>query len=178
MEMTEVWKSVVRYEGVYEVSGLGRVRRIAAASGTRIGKILRAIRRKDGLVVALSSRGIVRWFRISRLIADAFLPKQPQTDSVVRHLNDNPFDNRLVNLSWGTMRDNTMDMMRNRHWKPPPMHRGEDQHLAVLNEELVREIRRLYAAGGTSYRKLGILFGVHYSVIGSIVRRESWKHVV
>lgn len=55
--------------------------------------------------------------------------------------------------------------------------RGTDQHCAVLDEQKVRDIRRLYAAGGTTMRELGEEHGVSNVVIHNVVRRKSWKHV-
>jgi hypothetical protein len=60
---------------------------------------------------------------------------------------------------------------------PESRPRGERQHLAKLNEEQVKQIRREYAAGGVGYKALGIQFGVDWTNIHCIVRMKTWKHV-
>lgn len=49
-------------------------------------------------------------FLIHRLVAMAFIPN-PYNYPIVRHLNDDPTDNRVENLAWGTMADNHQDMV-------------------------------------------------------------------
>lgn len=46
---------------------------------------------------------------VHRLVAEHFIPN-PNNYSTVRHLNDNPRDNRVENLAWGTQADNVKDM--------------------------------------------------------------------
>jgi hypothetical protein len=48
---------------------------------------------------------------VHRLVADAFLPN-PNKLPIVMHLNDNPFDNRVENLKWGTQKDNIQDAIK------------------------------------------------------------------
>lgn len=55
--------------------------------------------------------------------------------------------------------------------------RGERSANAKLNEEKVREIRRLYAIGNISQTKLGEMFDIDQTVVSDIVRRETWRHV-
>lgn len=48
---------------------------------------------------------------------------------------------------------------------------------ALLTEDKVVAIREKYSKGGVSSVSLGYEFGVHFTVIGKIVRGETWKHV-
>lgn len=87
---------------------------------------------------------------------------------VVMHKCDNP---RCINpdhLQLGTPKENSEDMMRKgRH------HKGETTPWAKLNARQVADIRRLYARGGISQRKLGEMYGVTQTNIGFIVRGET-----
>lgn len=56
--------------------------------------------------------------------------------------------------------------------------RGSRNGRTNLTEDSVREIRRLYAKGGISQQRLSEMFQVGQTRISSIVRRETWKHVV
>ena len=51
------------------------------------------------------------WY-LHRLVAMAYIPN-PNNYPIVRHLNDNPLDNRLANLAWGTQKDNVKDSIKN-----------------------------------------------------------------
>jgi hypothetical protein len=67
------------------------------------------------------------------------------------------------------------------HWSnkfPERITKGEAQGMAKLTEESVREIRRLYATGEYSQRKLAKQFGVAAPTIIRAVRRETWRHVI
>ena len=171
----EIWKTVVGYEGTYELSSAWRVRRIAGGQGARPGRILKQFLDNHGyLRVNLCRRGEKTSCLIHRLIADAFLPTRGPTDMVVRHLNDDPTDNRIENLAWGTYSDNGQDATRNCKWN---LREGTANGRAKLTEDIVREIRRLYATGEFSQRELGLKFGVSQYTICQIVRRETWQYV-
>jgi hypothetical protein len=164
----EVWKTVVGYEVAYEVSVLG-VRRIST------GRILKQSLDSHGCPhVSLCLRGVRTTRLIAHLVADAFLPPKSSTDQVLRHLNDDPADNRIENLAWGTYRENTADSIRNGTFAT---RKGSANPNAKLNDDKVREIRRLHATGNFSQRTLARHFGVSRIMIGLIVRRQSWKYV-
>lgn len=92
----------------------------------------------------------------------------------VCHSCDTPACVNPDHLWAGTSEENSKD----RHAKGRTrVQRGEKQGHARLTEGQVREIRALYAAGGTSYYKLADRFGVHWMTICHIVKRATWKHV-
>jgi DNA invertase Pin-like site-specific DNA recombinase len=55
--------------------------------------------------------------------------------------------------------------------------RGTVHHSAKLNEDIVRDIRRLYA-DGTSLSELAVKFGVNQSAIWKVATRKLWRHVI
>lgn len=94
----EIWKSVSGYEGIYEVSNAGRVR--------RNGRILKPWRTKNGYIhVTLCSDKRKKQVLVHRLVAKAFLEDIPGKD-YVNHKNCNPSDNRVENLEWVTQSEN------------------------------------------------------------------------
>jgi hypothetical protein len=175
----ETWGEIVGYEGIYEVSDLGNVRsRRIPRSGRRFGpwRLLSPVVDRVGrgrVRLYLGGKAIMRL--VSHLVADAFLPAKLPTDTVVRHLNDDPTDNRACNLAWGTYSDNMADAFRNGKRKSPSWSACLG---AQLTGDIVGEIRRLYATGKFSQRELAAQFGVDHSTIGRIVRRQAWKHIL
>ena len=53
---------------------------------------------------------------------------------------------------------------------------GSSNHLAVLTEDNVREIRRL-AENKTTYASISASFGIHVSTVYRIVNRHLWAHI-
>jgi hypothetical protein len=97
--MQEQWKPVRGFEGAYEVSNLGRVRRIKAACGTKVGKVLKPQPQRDGyLLVNLHIAGVLTTKMLHRLVAEAFIPN-PLRLPEVNHL-DSLSDCRASMLEW------------------------------------------------------------------------------
>jgi hypothetical protein len=178
--VAETWREIFGYEGIYEVSDRQRVRsRYAHSPGDKscvgVGwRILRQSLDSHGCPqVNLCLRGKPTKFLVAHLVANAFLPTKSSADQVLRHLNDDPTDNRIENLAWGTYHDNAQDSMRNGTFR-----RGSTHYNAKLNDDKIREIRHLDATGKFSQQELGLRFGVRQCTISAIVRLQSWKHVI
>lgn len=97
----EIWKPVKGYEGVYEVSNLGRVRRLWPISGHY--RMLRPFLRwkfpRDYVAVNLSKGNNVRTLSVHRLVAEAFIPN-PMGLPQVNHKDENKTNNCVDNLEW------------------------------------------------------------------------------
>lgn len=92
--MNEIWRSAKDYEGLYEVSNLGRVRNVVS------GVILKPVKDRDGyLQVTLYSQLPRKNFKIHRLVAQAFLPNHDNLPQV-NHKDENKENNRVDNLEW------------------------------------------------------------------------------
>ena len=121
--MTEEWRPIAGYEGLYEVSNEGRVRSVDrvvphAYSGTLTirGRFMRTSRphpATEHLSVCLCREGVARKFLVHRLVAEAFIPN-PDDLPMVLHWDDKASNNHVENLRWGTQTENMADYVRNR----------------------------------------------------------------
>ena len=113
--MNENWRPIPGYEGVYEVSDLGRVRSLDRidARGRRIcGRALRpGITRSGHLQVNLCLDGKRRWTYVHRLVLMTFVGPAPEGMEGC-HGNGRPADNRLANLRWASQSENNRDRVR------------------------------------------------------------------
>lgn len=122
--MGEEWRAVVGYEGLYEVSNLGRVksleRRMVRTNGTphlireRLLKL--SVPRLGHVRVTLYKLGgglkKSRKLQVHRMVLEAFVGPCPEGMEAL-HWNDTPGENYLTNLRWGTPSENRHDLVRN-----------------------------------------------------------------
>lgn len=144
--MSETWKPVVGYEGLYSVSNQGRVRRDAGGSGARIGRILRPSNvGSDGhLGVNLHRNRKATGFKVHRLVLVAFVGPCPEGMECCHGDDGNPRNNALANLRWDTHAANLMDRVRH-----GTSNRGERHWMKKLTAQDIQDIRRSVAAGKT-----------------------------
>ena len=173
----EIWRVILGYP-TYEVSNLGRVRRITTGRILKNGR-LPAWRNKNlpYARVGLSVRGTKapKGFMVHKLVANAFVPN-PDNKPCVNHINHDPFDARAANLEWCTHRENTMHAyLAGRLPVPHPGH-GVHNHDAKLTDDDVRKIRKM-SATGLSNARVAKVFGIDRSIVSRIKNGHSWKHV-
>lgn len=168
----EQWKPVVGYEGWYEVSSHGRVKRIAKGKGARPGHILSPDVRYDNYRMVNLLRGSAEsriLFYVHRLVVEAFISKIPD-GLVVNHIDGNGGNNHVLNLEI-----TTDDGNRKHAQRIGLIPRGAKHHMAKLTETDVVEIRR--RALKETRVSIARDYGMSSSYLGEIVRREAWKHV-
>lgn len=106
MSLVEKWRDIEGYEGLYQVSNMGRVRSLDRkdAQGHHRKGILRKQRKdRDGyLHVTLGRDGKKTIYQVHRLVAAAFI-SNPNRYPVINHKDENPSNNRVENLEWCTV---------------------------------------------------------------------------
>jgi hypothetical protein len=181
--MIELWKDIQGYEGLYQVSNLGRVKSLPKYVKTGKGgkgkryipeNLLTPCKKENNyFFVALAKDGIKNCHYLHRLVALAFIPN-PENKPQVNHLKSDKSDNRASELEWSTRNENLLHSFREGTHKPM---RGTISPKAKLNDEKVYSIKETYSNGGISIRKLALEYGVHHSVIDGIIHGKRWPHV-
>jgi hypothetical protein len=162
---TETWKPIKDYEGWYEVSDLGRIRRIKKGVGAKCGRILNPSSGFTGyLAVVLSKNCKVKNFLVHRLVAAAFLPPDPDRQ-FVNHKDGVRTNAALSNLEWCTAHENS------KHSKEVL------QNYRKLRPCDVVEIRRAYAEDHLRLEDLATKYGVGKTLISKVVNRVQWQGV-
>lgn len=178
----EEWRPVVGYEGLYEISSLGRVRsldRIATVNGrygvTKVrhsGRVLKTwpCGNAGYLAVKLARDGEHVNGPIHVLVAAAFIGPCPEGQEVC-HGPNGKLDNRASQIRYGTRTENHRDKIRD----GTHLH-GERQWMAKLTSADVAEIRRRAAAGLTqTHEAMAAEFGVSRSSISFVISRRTWR---
>lgn len=178
----ENWKPVVNYEGLYEVSDLGRVRSLDRyvphpnrwkSRGFRKvrGRMLSAKINSKGYVAVQLNKGGRAWDVESHvLVLLAFVgPRPPGMQAC--HNDGDPSNPHLSNLRWDTPSANNMDKR-----KHGTAQHGSRNGNSKLTENAVREIRKRFQVGATA-PALAKVYGIHPGTVYSIVYGRVWRHV-
>jgi len=171
--MVEQWKPIKDYEGLYEVSDLGRVRsldRTVKRGNQNVSvksRILKPHSNSRGVkTLQLHKEGKQKTFKVHVLVATAFIGERPEGYHIC-HENGIASDNRLLNLRYDTINENKIDIYRY----------GRKAGNGKLSIEQVLEIRKLYATGNYSQLKLGEMFNVDGKAIFNVVHRNTFSYL-
>lgn len=113
--LNEIWLPIKGYEGLYDVSNFGRIR--SHDYGHKgVTKILQTHAAKGYYVkVALWKEGKVRYFRVHRLVAIAFLPAPQEGQTQVEHIDCDKHNNKVANLRWTHPKGNMANPLTRYH---------------------------------------------------------------
>lgn len=99
MIQKEIWKDIVGYEGLYQISNYGRVKSLGNDK-TRKERILKPIKSQKGyLRIIFCKKGKTKQFYIHCLVAENFIPN-PLNLPQVNHKDENKENNCVYNLEW------------------------------------------------------------------------------
>lgn len=172
----EIWKDINGYEGIYQISSFGNIRKISVKNS--IGRKsspqpIKTQQVKDGKYrgVLLSKNGRKNNFLVHKLVAIAFLDgpdRCPACNSnyEINHKDLNGCNNSSDNLEYVTRKENT-EHAKSKHQKSV---------IKLLSAEKVTIIKQLISLG-VSYPKIAKQFGVSKSTISDISNGRLWTHV-
>lgn len=120
--MTEIWKDVVGYEGIYEVSNKGQVRthkdKVSWSKRYKKWRHWKQRYLKDktpngrDVRVTLWKDGKPNYYLVHRLVAYAFIPKI-EGKNCINHIDGNPKNNNVENLEWCNHLENNRHALNN-----------------------------------------------------------------
>lgn len=152
----EVWKDIERYEGIYQVSNMARIKsldRIDCRGQHRKERVLKQAFDSDGYcIVTLSKERIGITKKVHRLVAQAFIPN-PEDKPEVNHIDGVKSNNQISNLEWATSCENQKHSRRiGLHPEIAETHKSakltNSQVLEIFNSSLrPRELSKLYNIG-------------------------------
>lgn len=164
----EVWLPVVGYEMHYEVSSLGRVRRILSGRGATAGRVLALALQGDYLAVTLYMHDERRKQSVHVLVATAFHGQRPE-GMVPNHKDASKLNNRADNLEWVTAAENVRHAIANGLVGGRPLP-GALNGRAKLSADQVEAIR----SDSRTQRVIATAYGISKSQVGNIKRGDEW----
>lgn len=118
--MQEIWKDIKEYEGLYQVSNLGRVKRLRHKVNSNNGgrytseMYIKSTDNGNGYKkVGLSKNHKRKNYYVHRLVAEAFI-KNENNFNEINHLDYNRSNNNVENLEWIDRKSNVQYSVKNR----------------------------------------------------------------
>lgn len=167
--MEEVWRDIKDYEGLYQISSLGRVKSFKG----KTSKIMIGNTNNRGYyLVGLRKDGKRKMFLRHRLVAQAFIPN-PNNLPQVNHIDGNKSNNTLKNLEWVNQSENEKHAIKHNLRKP---WLNEQNPMSKLKKCQVYFIRRTLRKEFSS-KELADMFKITFGSIDKIGRRENWANI-
>ena len=185
----EVWKDVVGFEGLYQISNIGRVRSLNYAKKKGNVRVMKPYLNKQGywrINFPKGNKKLIHKF-IHTLVAEAFIPN-PENKPEVDHINTIPSDNRVCNLRWVTKSENQNNPLTLKHKseaiKGRPLPKEQVMKMRETNpiktEVICIETNIVYESASEAARQTGIPQGNISRACrkgGNMAGGYSWKYL-
>lgn len=171
MNNTEEWKDIKGYEGLYQVSNLGRVKSLIGWNGNKYvkrEKILKVSRQEVTKTycrykVDLKKNGKRKNFKVHRLVAEAFIPN-PNNYREVNHKDSNPLNNCVYNLEWCDRKHNI---------KHSIYEGSQVRRINTIDRECMLELLN----SGRNYDEISNILGVAKGTVFNYIKKFNIKKI-
>lgn len=179
MVNTEKWKNIKGYEGIYQVSNLGRIKsleRMEKYKNTqrkRKEKILKGINLNGYIRIGLLKNKKYKNFLVHRLVATTFIPN-PNNFKEINHKDGNKQNNEISNLEWCTRSENVKHAYNT---KLKEGRKGTKNGRAKFTTKEIEEIRNVYKykdKNCNTYR-IAEKYNVSEPTILNIIKGKTWR---
>ena len=169
--MSEIWKDIVGYEGLYQVSNFGRVKSFHRKEPIILKPL---VTRKGYLRVELYDGTNSQLRLIHRLVIEAFNPNN--TNLQVNHIDGDKSNNKLSNLEWCSGSENIIHALSNGLRVPKS---GEEHWNCKLTDDDVKRIKRDYVKGSSVFGSYALAkqYDVDATTIQKIVNGKFRRNV-
>lgn len=164
---SEEWRDVPGYEGFYQASSFGRVRRLRTTVRSKHG----STKTQAEKILSGKPNRVVR-MGAHRAVCLAFHGAPPFAEAQVAHADGTRTNNRPDNLRWVSAKENASD--RKGHGRDRI---GESSWLSKLTEDQIIDIRSSYSGRRGDLAVLARRYSVTPNCIFLIVKRRNWKHI-
>jgi len=166
--MNEIWKDIAGYEGLYQVSNLGRIKSLPRNGTINLERFIKPRVDSGYERVWLSKNNKTKPLKISRLVAMAFI-SNTYNKPEVNHIDGNKLNNCVVNLEWVTKSENIKHAFYSGLAKPT-----KEQKHAKANFVIATQVRML-CKQGIKQIEIARIFGLSRTIVSNIKLNKSWK---
>lgn len=146
MNSVVLWKPVIGYEGLYEVSNSGEIKSIFYGKNP---KILKKSKTTTGYYkIELSKNKKRKSFKVHRLVAIAFIPNMENKPNI-NHIDGNPLNNNIDNLEWCTQKENVIHAVEIGLKSKTYISKNELRRLYLVEKKPVRKLEEIYSVSNT-----------------------------
>lgn len=165
----EIWKEIIRFENLYQISNLGSVKSLGNNKFRKEKTIKQKISNCGYKTVCLSKNNKRKTYTVHRLLAICFIPNN-ENKRTVNHRNGIKTDNNAINLEWCTTSQNTKHAYDNGLIK---VSKAENHVNSKLTNVQVLEIRAI--GRSLKQREIGEMYGVRQVLISNVLNNISYK---
>lgn len=181
-----LWRDIIGYEGLYQISNTGNVKSLGREEVDSIGR--RFVRHPRPLLLSVNSVGyyvfgatknrIQKVLTVHRCVAEAFICN-PENKPEVNHKDGNKLNNLVDNLEWVTKSENGKHRFQFVSMNIPKLNRGPSKEVYQINRD-TKEIINTFPSIAEGARVLGLGPKAHRTISTSMARGNSsfgflWK---